>query len=406
MTLPGPTSDTKPGRLAFLVLVGLTLATYIAFAMVATMHTHNRIGLGGSPLFYDFSVFHTVGAMADTGHAADSYDDEKMLAAERAAFPGNTLRLPWNYPPTFQILLMPLGALPYVMAWLTWSFILYGFYVLLVRKLAMGSNQLVLLLLAPGVAVNLFFGQNGILTTVLLGGGVLLLGFRPILAGVLLGLTAYKPQFALLAPFALLAGREWRALGAAVVSQVALILLSLAVLGVEPWLAFLYKLAHPAMVFSSSSSDWRAIPSMMILARTLGLGPAASSMVHWSVAAAAAAAALWTWHKTKDGPVRMAVLAAATLLVTPYLRAYDMALLILPVAVILRGCTGLLEKAILFAAWLVPGVLMFVSPPIQVGALVSIAVLWVVYGNVLSGRILGNARDAATGHSFTDPHPS
>ena len=250
--------------------MGLTLATYGAFAIIAASHTHNRIGLGGSPLFYDFSVFHTVGAMANAGHAADAYDDAKMIAAERAAFPGDTLRLPWSYPPTFQVMLMPLGALPYVMAWLVWSGILYGFYVLLARRLTDVPDKLVFLLLAPGAAVNLFFGQNGILSTVLLGGGVLLLGSRPILAGVLLGLMAYKPQLAVLAPFALLAGREWRALSAAIVSQLVIMLLSLAILGVDPWLAFLDKLAHPASVFSSSSSDWRAIPSVMIFARTIG----------------------------------------------------------------------------------------------------------------------------------------
>jgi hypothetical protein len=330
--------------------------------------------------------------MANAGHAADAYDDAKMIAAERTAFPGNTLRLPWNYPPTFQVMLMPLGALPYVAAWLVWSGALYGFYVLLARRLADDPDRLIFLLLAPGAAVNLFFGQNGILSTVVMGGGVLLLGSRPILAGVLLGLTAYKPQLALLVPFALLAGREWRALIAAILSQLGLMLLSLAVIGAEPWFAFLYKLARPAAVFSSSSSDWRAIPSMLIFGRTLGLGDQLSTVLHWSIAAIAAAATLWTWHKIKDGPGRMAVLAAATLVVTPYLRAYDLFLLILPAAVLLRAKTGWVEKLLIFAAWLVPGLLMFVSPPVQFGALVSVgmfaAVMWHVVKSAPSPRTL------------------
>src|SRR5882757_1275706 len=62
--------EATPGqgavRLAFAVLVGLTIATYITFAVVAAMNTHNRIGLGGTPLFYDFSVFHQVAVLADT----------------------------------------------------------------------------------------------------------------------------------------------------------------------------------------------------------------------------------------------------------------------------------------------------------------------------------------------------
>lgn len=63
-------------------------------------------------------------------------------------------------------------------------------------------------LFAPSAAVSLFFDQNSILSTVLLGGGVLFLGWRPILAGVLAGLMASKPQFTLLLSFALIARRE------------------------------------------------------------------------------------------------------------------------------------------------------------------------------------------------------
>ena len=382
MASPGDMAGAtaRAGRLAWLLLVGLTLATYVVFAVVAATHTHNRIGLGGSPLFYDFSVFHQAGVLANSGRAADAYDDAKMIAAEKAAFPGNTLRLPWSYPPTFQLMLMPLGAMPYVAAWLVWSCALYGFYVLLMRRLAAGPDQLIFLVLAPGAAVNLFFGQNGILSTVLLGGGVLLLRSRPILGGVLLGLMAYKPQLALLAPFALLAAREWRALIAAIISEVAFALLSLLILGTEPWLAFFYKLAHPAAIFSSSSSDWRAIPSVLIFARTLGLGAQLSGFLHWTIAAIAAAGALWMWHRTKDGAIRAAVLAAATLLVTPYLRAYDLLLLALPIAVLLsRVQTGLVDKAVIFAAWLAPAVLMFAAPSIQFGPVVSLALVTMIF---------------------------
>jgi hypothetical protein len=391
MALPDKTVGTtaRASRLAFMLMIGATLATYGAFVLVAAMHTHSWIGLGGSPLFYDFSVFHQAGVLANGGHAVDAYNDVKMISAERNAFPGTTLRLPWNYPPTFQMMLMPLGALPYVAAWLIWSGVLYGFYVLLMRRLADDQDRLLFLLLAPGAAVNLFFGQNGILSTILLGGGVLLLRSRPILGGMLLGLMAYKPQFALLIPFALLAGREWRALMAAILSQLVLMLASLLVLGTEPWLAFLYKLAHPATVFSSSSSDWRSIPSMMIFARTLGLGTLASSILHWSIAAIATAGTLWTWRKSDDGAIRAAVLAIAVLLVTPYLRAYDMLLLVLPIAMLLRGPAAATEKVVIFAAWLIPAILMFSAPTIQIGPVVTAALSIIIVRRILGPQTGG-----------------
>lgn len=359
-------------RLLFAALIGLTLAAYAAFAIVAALNTHGRIGLGGAPLFYDFSVFHQAGILANAGHAADAYDDGKMIATQHAAFPGSTLRLPWNYPPTFQLLLMPFGALPYVAAWLVWSCLLYGCYTLLMAKLVQDARRRAFLLLAPGVAVNLFFGQNGVLSTVLMGGGVLLLGSRPILAGVLLGMLAYKPQLALLAPLALIAGREWRALAAATASQAALAALSVAVLGVEPWTGFLHKATHPAAVLASSS-DWRAVPSIMTFAKTIGLSEQASAVCHWTIAALAAASVQWIWWNTRDHFIRLAVLAAATLLMTPYLRGYDLALMTLPIAVLLaERQDSVRREAIIFAGWLLPAYLMFLPPQVQFGPLVSI----------------------------------
>lgn len=371
-------------RIIVATLIGLTIAAYAAFVTVAALNTHNRIGLGGAPLFYDFSVFHQAGILANAGHAADAYDDGKMIAAQHAAFPGNTLRLPWNYPPTFQLMMMPLGALPYIPAWLVWTCLLYGGYAFLIWRMVPDPRHRCFLLLAPGVAVNLFFGQNGVLSIVLMGGGVLLLRSRPVLAGILLGMLAYKPQLALLAPLALIAGREWRALAAAVISQAALTGLSVAVMGLAPWTGFLQKVAHPATVLSSSS-DWRAVPSMLTFAKTVGLDGQVSALLHWIIAALAAGAVLWVWWKSKDSLVRLGALATGTLLVTPYLRAYDLALAVLTIAVLLpRARLAIPEKAIISAAWLLPAYLMFVPPQVQFGSLIAAALLTIFAWRALS----------------------
>ena len=374
-------------RIIVTILAGFTLGMYVLVAVIAGLNTHNRIGLGGAPLFYDFSVFHQAGTLANSGHAGDAYDDGKMIAAQHAAFPGSTLRLPWNYPPTFLLMLMPLAALPYVVAWLVWSCALYIIYALMARRLVRDPYRVWVLLLAPGIAVNLFFGQNGILSVVLLGGGVFLLRSRPVFAGVLLGLMAYKPQLALLVPLALLAGREWRALIAAVVSEAALMMLSVLVFGIEPWVSFLKKLVHPDAVVSSSTSGWRTVPSVATFAKTLGASSSVASLCHWTIAVLATAAAAWVWWKIKDGALRAAVLAAATLLVTPYLRAYDLALLVLPMAALLsRTQISLVEIGVLLAAWLAPAALMFMSPSIQFGPIVSLLLLAMLLLRVSTGE--------------------
>jgi hypothetical protein len=368
------------GSRVALLLAALILGFYVLVGSVFAINSHGRLGPNGAPLFYDFSAFYQAASFADSGRASTAYDDGAMVAAEQVAFPGATLRLPWNYPPTFQLLLMPLGALPYVMAWLVWSGALYGLYALLARGMVV-AGQRWLVLLAPGAAVNLLVGQNGLLSTVLIGGGVMLLRSRPLVGGALLGLMTYKPHFAVLIPVVLLCGREWRALGAAIASSAALALLAVAVLGVDPWFAFVHKAIEPSALFSSSSSDWRSIPSVMIMARTLGAGAGLSSALHWSVAAAAAIGALWVWRKTGDAWLRAAALATATLIATPYLRVYDLALLILPIAALLPRDDSearLVDLAVVYAAWLAPAVLLFARPEIQVGPVVTVALMGLI----------------------------
>jgi len=369
-------SPVGGGRVA-LILAALILGVYVLVGVVFAMNSHGRLGPNGTPLFYDFSAFYQAAGFADSGHAARAYDDGAMLAAERALFPGASLRLPWNYPPTFQLMLMPLGALPYVAAWLVWSCVLYGLYALLARQIAV-AGQRWLVLLAPGAAVNLLVGQNGLLSTILMGGGVMLLRSRPIVGGALLGLMSYKPHFAVLVPLVLICGREWRALAAAIAAGAGLALLALVMLGADPWFAFVHKALEPSSIFSSSSSDWRSIPSVMIMARSLGVGAGLSSGLHWIVAAAAAVGALWVWRKTSDGQLRVAALATATLLVTPYLRVYDLALLILPVMALLPSAEDerrTIDLAVGCAAWLMPAVLLFSHSSVQLGPVVSVALM-------------------------------
>ena len=68
-------------------------------------------------------------------------------------------------------------------------------------------------------------------TMALLGGALLLIERRPWLAGVLIGLLAYKPQFGVLIPVALVAGARWPTIAAAGATVVALVAISFAALG-------------------------------------------------------------------------------------------------------------------------------------------------------------------------------
>src|SRR5436305_11815836 len=143
----------------------------------------------------------------------------------------------YSYPPVALVLTLPFAVLPYLPAlglWLIGGW--YAFY----RALRLAApNALLLALAAPAVFVNTYCGQNGVWTAAFLGGGLCLLARRPVIAGMLFGLQAYKPHLALMIPVALTAGRQWRAFAAAAVTVGLLLLASLALAGWDGWRAFL-----------------------------------------------------------------------------------------------------------------------------------------------------------------------
>ncbi len=87
-------------------------------------------------------------------------------------------------------------------------------------------QHLLFLAVAPGVAVNVFFGQNGFVTAALLIGGLANLDRKPVLAGVLFGILTIKPQFGLLLPVLLVMTGRWRVIAAAVVTTAVLVALT------------------------------------------------------------------------------------------------------------------------------------------------------------------------------------
>src|ERR1700744_2183526 len=88
-------------------------------------------------------------------------------------------------------------------------------------------------LAAPAAYVNAMSGQNGAFTAALMGGGILLLEKRPLMAGTLLGALCIKPHLALLVPIALAAGGHWRAFFAAGLTALALTGLSFLLVGAQ-----------------------------------------------------------------------------------------------------------------------------------------------------------------------------
>src|SRR5258708_1533102 len=125
----------------------------------------------------------------------------------------------------------------------------------------------------PAVFVNIGHGQNGFLTAALLGGALHWLDRRPWLAGLLIGCLAYKPQFGVLIPIALLAGGRWRTIGAAMVTVAALVAISFVTLGGGVWHAFADSMNFTqTVVLEQGDTGWEKIQSVFSAARMWGAG--------------------------------------------------------------------------------------------------------------------------------------
>jgi len=180
----------------------------------------------------------------------------------------------------------------------------------------------------PAVLVNTWIGQNGFLTTGIFALGLSAFERSAFAAGAIFGLLVIKPQLALLVPVAFIAGREWKAIAGAVLSALLLILLSLALFGWEAYAGFFHLLPQQAQIIATGRVPWNELASPYASFRLMGFS-ATISIAAQLIAAIGAAWLTWrAWSLRLD--TRGPTLAAATLLVTPYLLTYDSILLIIP----------------------------------------------------------------------------
>jgi hypothetical protein len=211
----------------------------------------------------------------------------------------------------------------------------------------------------PAVFVNLGHGNNGFLTSALLGGMLVLLDKRPNLAGILLGCLVYKPQFGLLAPLVLALTGRWRVIASAAATVVGLTAVTTLVFGVEVWPAFFKWMPFTRVyVLEQGGPGWDKIQSVFSWARMWGGSVPLAYGMHGVAFVVAAGAVIWLWRSQVAYTLQAAGLCIATLLATPYVLDYDLiscsiAIAYLAAAGQQRGFLPY-EKTALALLWLVP----------------------------------------------------
>jgi glycosyl transferase family 87 len=319
----------------------------------------------GRPLGTDFSLVYAAGTMVLDGQTVAAFDPAALFAREQAIFGDKTQFYPWSYPPFFLGLAALLARMPYGLALPAWQGATLVFYLAAIRAILGRSGAeidrlwLLLAVAFPAVFVNIGHGHNGFLTAALLAGGLVLLDHRPLVAGVLFGLIAYKPQFGIMIPLVLVATGRWRTFAAAAATAAALVLAATLAFGADIWPAFLRSSTFArVVVLEAGDTGWHKIQSVFAWARMWGAGVPLAYALQGAVTIAIAGALVWLWRTPASFAHKAAGLAIAVILATPYSLDYDMMVLAPAIAFLAadgmaRGF-GPYEKTALAALWMVP----------------------------------------------------
>ena len=279
-------------------------------------------------------------------------------------------QMPFPYPPPYLILIRPLGWLSFPAAWASWSGGTLAAFIVMLALVGrpQGRRTVLVALLAPAVVVNLLYGQNGFLTAALLVGGIGLAPSRPVLGGFLLGLLSYKPQLAPLVGVALMAGGLWRAACAAAFTVMAVVATSIIAFGVRPWMAWFHSLPQfMAHLGGDRHHLTPLMPTAFADALRLGASDHLAFVAQAAVTSIAVVGVAFAFHRNADRR-SAAVLAAATILATPYAFLYDLPLVAAAAALFAgeRWSTlSVTEVVVLEAALFVPlGMLLDMLPPV------------------------------------------
>jgi Glycosyltransferase family 87 len=341
------------------VYSALLLAAYIAGIIGLLATANGNVDAMGRPLGTDFANVYAAGKLALDGKPALAYDWPAHHDMQKRIAGGSDVGyFPWLYPPPFLLVAAALAVLPYLAAIFVYQAVTLAAYLAVVRSIAGRPEAWPPALAFPGVFVNVTHGHNGFITAALLGGALLVLDRRPVLAGMLLGCLAYKPQFGLLVPLVLTATGRWRTIGAAAATVLSIATLTWALLGTEVFVAFWNSLPMTQRVILEGAPGFYKIQSLYAALRQLGVPSALANAAQLLATVGVAALLVILWRSAAAFELKAAALLIGCALATPYVLDYDLVILAPAIAFLaahgLRQGFAPYELTLLVVLWVLP----------------------------------------------------
>jgi len=356
MNLPGIRLTDDSGKSARLFATACSAVFAVAALIIYgpllldMAHGVMREGSWGVMTDRDFANYWVAGQLVLEGTHLELFGQDSYLARLALYFGPDYPVRNWSYPPHFLLFVWPLGLLGFktglalflvaTFAFFCWSVVVFR------RTYAPASDCSVLWWsLLAYFLMMLDASQNGFLTAGLLLLGLAWMARRPLLAGAAFACLTIKPQLGVLIPVLLMMDRNWRAMGWSAVCTVLLVLVSVMMLGLQSWVAYLTEtlIYQRSVMMEGSGLFLKMMPTVFGALRVLGFDAGVASGIQWFVSMGALAFLVWIWRRDRDSLRRMFYLTGGTFLVTPYAFNYDMGALA-ACAAILAGSESLAPR--------------------------------------------------------------
>ncbi len=281
---------------------------------------------------HDFLSFYTGSTLVRQASIADLYDQELQLRTQQELVPTNTELIPFIRPGYYALLLAPLSLLPFGTAFWIWlglqAAVLFVCWGWAARKF--GSDALLLGAMYFPTAVGITHAQDSsFMLAIAIGAYALEERGRSFWSGVILGLGLIKFHLFVLVPVVMLFHKRYRMLSGFVAT------------GLVAGLSFIVSagwqgVSRYVALLSSGELKWLSpAPQLMINLRGVTSNIAGNSTLVWAmlvglvlglVVIAIRGAPFWRW---------LSAAITGSVLVAPHGYAYDAAILLLPIWMLL-----------------------------------------------------------------------
>ncbi len=307
-------------------------------------------GVVGKPTTSDFDAFYMGSRIVLRGDILASYDYPQYVK-QQIELMGKNYRLTWSYPPPYNLVIAPLALLPRGLSFGLFFGLTAAAYLWVIRRAAGDGFVTMLVLLVLPICAVVFFGQNGLLTGVLIGLAVIGLRDRRSWAGIPLGLMIIKPHLAVALALYVVVDRRWQTFFVAALTVGIASLLPVLLLSPDIWDAFLAGIRNTAGFLQGRFYPFCRMVSAYASLRSAGL-PASVALSGQAIVALTALAGVVIAQRRLPPTQALGFAACVSLVISPYAYDYDMPVMGAGLALLLPALVasgGRWERSLLYA---------------------------------------------------------